>query len=123
MDINGGRLQITVAKENLNGAQVGAGFQQVGGEAVTQGVRMKRLANAGAFGGFATGVPADPGADRMICDMPLAAGKQPCSRFAGQSAIVLAQFVEQMGAEHHVAILAALAVLNMEDHARGIDIG
>jgi hypothetical protein len=36
---------------------------------------------------------------------------------------MLSQFGEQMGAEHHVAVLAALAVLNMEDHPLGIDIG
>jgi hypothetical protein len=72
MDINGGLLQIAVAEENLDGAQIGAGLQQMGGKAVTQGMRMKRFANAGAFGGFATGVPTDPCADRMIGGMPLA---------------------------------------------------
>src|ERR1700722_17122866 len=115
MDINGGLLQIAVAQENLDGAQVGAGLQQMGGKAVTKGMRMKRFANAGAFGRLATGVPADPGADRMIGRMPLAAGKQPRGRFAGQPAIMLSQFGEQMGAEHHVAVLAALAVMNMKD--------
>src|SRR6204780_5942390 len=49
MDINGGLLQIAVAEENLDGAQVGAGLQQMGGKAVTKGVRMKRFANAGAL--------------------------------------------------------------------------
>ncbi len=49
--------------------------------------------------------------------------KQPCGRFGGQPAIMLSQFGEQMGAEHHVAVLAAFAVTNMEDHALGIDIG
>jgi hypothetical protein len=95
----------------------------MGGKAVTKGVRMKRFANAGAFGSFATGVPADLGADWIIGSMPLAAGKQPCSRLAGQPAIMLSQFFEQTRAEHHIAVLAALAVMNMEDHARGIDIG
>src|SRR5271166_2778018 len=86
-------------------------------------MRMKRFANACAFGGFATGVPADSGADRIVSRMPLAAGKHPRGRFAGQSAIMLSQFAEEMGAEHHVAVLAALAFMNMENHALGIDVG
>jgi len=36
---------------------------------------------------------------------------------------MLSQLVEQMTAEHHVAVLAALAILNMEDHALRIDVG
>src|ERR1017187_10167997 len=123
MDIHGSLLQIAVAEENLDGAQVGAGLQQMGRKAVTKGMRMKRFANAGAFSSFATGVPAYPGTDRIVGGMPLAAWKQPCNRFAGQPAIMLSQFVEQMGAEHHVAVLAARAVMNMEDHALAIDIG
>jgi len=44
MDVNHCFPQISVAQEKLNRAQVGAGFQQVGGEAVAQGVRMKGFA-------------------------------------------------------------------------------
>ena len=36
MDVDRGLLQIAVAEENLDGAQVGAGLQQMGGEAVTE---------------------------------------------------------------------------------------
>ena len=34
-----------------------------------------------------------------------------------------AQFIEQMGAEHDIAILAAFAVLDMHHHARRVDVG
>ena len=34
-----------------------------------------------------------------------------------------AQFVEQMRAEHDVAILAAFAVLDMQHHAGRVDVG
>ena len=38
MDVNHRFPQIGVAQEKLNRAQVGAGFQQVGGEAVPEGL-------------------------------------------------------------------------------------
>jgi hypothetical protein len=38
MEINRGLFQIMVAEQELNGSQVRTGFQQMSGEAVTQGV-------------------------------------------------------------------------------------
>jgi hypothetical protein len=75
MGADSGLLQITVAEEHPDNPQVGAGLQQVRGEAVTQGMRMKCFADAGAFWRFAAGVPADPGADRVISIMLLTSGK------------------------------------------------
>lgn len=75
MDVDSGLLQIAMAEKHLDSPQVGAGLQQVRGEAVAKGVRMKCFADARAFGGFAAGVPADPGADGVICGMSLAPGK------------------------------------------------
>src|SRR5436309_13664432 len=84
---------------------------------------MKRLTHLGTLGGFAEGPPDDLVADRVWRSVPPAAGKQPHGRLAGQATIMLSQFLKQMRAEHDVSILAAFAVLNMEDHARGVDIG
>ena len=83
-----------MAQQHLDGAQVGAGLQQVGGEAVPQRVRVELFANAGAFGGFPAGVPNDFGVDRGIGAVPAAAWKQPLGRLPGQSAIVLSKFFE-----------------------------
>jgi hypothetical protein len=74
---------------------------------------MQRLVDSGALGGFPAGVPDDLVADGVIGGVPAAAREQPNGRFAGQSAIMGAQFVAQMGAEHDVAVLAAFAVLDM----------
>ena len=123
VDVDHGLAQVGVAEEQLDRAQVGAGLQQMGGEAMAQRMRMQRLVDAGALGGFTTGVPDDLVADGVIGGVPAAAGEQPNGRFAGQPAIMGAQFVEQMGAEHDVAVLAAFAVLDMHHHARRVDIG
>src|SRR5215472_292854 len=106
-----------VAEQQLDGAQIGAGFEQMCGEAMSKSVRMQRLVDPGAFGGFPTGVPDNLVADGVIGGVPAAAREQPNGRFAGQAAIMCAQFIVQMGAEHDVAVLAALALLDMHHHA------
>jgi hypothetical protein len=42
-----GGFQIRVAKQDLNRAEIGPGFEQVGGEGVPEQVRMNGLGNAG----------------------------------------------------------------------------
>ncbi len=54
MEVDGRLLEIAMAEQHLDGAQVGAGFEQVGGEAVAKRVRMDALViQAGALGGCA----------------------------------------------------------------------
>ena len=77
-----------MAEQQLDGAQVGAGLEEMCGEAVSKSVRMQRLVDSGAFGGFPTGVPDDLVADGVISGVPAAAREQPNGRFAGQSAIM-----------------------------------
>jgi len=97
VDINHGFAQVGMAQQQLNGAQVGAGFEQMCGEAMSKSVRMQRLVDSGAFGGFPTGVPDDLVADGVIGSVPAAAREQPNGRFAGQAAIMCAQFIAQIG--------------------------
>ena len=46
MEIDGGLFQIAMAQQDLDGPQIRSVFQQVSGEAVTQGVRMDLLPNS-----------------------------------------------------------------------------
>src|SRR5262249_49222497 len=46
VEIAGGGAKVTVPQQDLDGPQVGAGLEQVGGEAVPQGVHMDALAQA-----------------------------------------------------------------------------
>src|ERR1700689_3979245 len=50
MKVDGGLLQIAMPQQNLDGAQVRTRFQEMGGEAVPQSVRMNLPADAGALG-------------------------------------------------------------------------
>ena len=54
--------------------------------------------------------------------MILATGEEPDSGFSPQAVPVSAEFREQLGAEHDVAVLASLATLDVYDHALGIDV-
>jgi hypothetical protein len=54
--------------------------------------------------------------------MPSVAGKQPVHRFAPKPAPVDAQRIEQLRAEHDIAILASLASPDMDDHPLAVDI-
>ncbi len=58
MQIDRRFLQVAMAQQHLNGAQVGTGFEQMSGKAVAQGMGMDVLVlKAGAFGGLLTGGP------------------------------------------------------------------
>ena len=85
-------------QQNLDGPQIRAGFEQVGGETVPQSVGMDFLADAGALGRFSAGNPDDLGGNRMIGGVPAVAGKQPDGGLAPEAAPVLAQGFEQVRA-------------------------
>src|ERR1017187_7139072 len=58
MQVDGGDLEIAMAEQDLNRAQVRAGFEKVCGEAMSQSVRMDvPVLKAGAFGGDLAGSP------------------------------------------------------------------
>ena len=40
MQVDGSDLEVSMTEQDLNGAQVGSGFEQVCGETMSQGVRM-----------------------------------------------------------------------------------
>src|SRR6516165_4422030 len=123
MQIDRRFLQVAMPQQHLDGAQVGAGFEQMGREAVAQSVRMNVFVlKAGAFGGLLTGNPENLSGDRMSRCVPSVAWKQPVGGLAPQSTPVNAQCIEQLRAEHDIAVLASLAAPNMNDHAPAVDI-
>jgi hypothetical protein len=58
MQIDGGDFEIAMAEQDLNGAQVGAGFEKVCGETMPQGVGMNApVVEASAFSSDLAGRP------------------------------------------------------------------
>src|SRR5487761_1299761 len=123
MQVEGSDLEVAMAEQDLDGAQVGAGFEKVGGEAVAQRVGMNApVVETGALGGDLAGRPEDLGGHRLAGCVPAVAGKQPLLGLAPETSPVGAQLFEQLRAEHDVAILAALALANMNHHTLAVDI-
>ena len=81
-----------------------------------------RLLNPGAASGMLASVAGSLGIHGVIAAVPAVAWKQPDAGFFAQPPPVRAQFFEQHRAEHHVAVLATFAALNVENHALAIDV-
>jgi hypothetical protein len=59
-------FELDVAEQELNGAQVGAGFQQMSGVGMSKQVGVYALVDAGPLGGELAGVPDHLWGDRLI---------------------------------------------------------
>src|SRR3974377_2108658 len=92
------------------------------GEAMAQGVGMYSTVKARALGGSLAGVVYRFRVDRVIRRMPTVAGKEPGAGFSPQPTPVLAQFFEQLGAEHDIAVFAALSSADMDHQGLAVDI-
>jgi hypothetical protein len=53
--------------------------------------------------------------------MPTVSGEEPNGFFA-QAPPVRAEFIEQNGTEHHVAVLATLAALDVNHHPSAVNV-
>src|SRR5713101_5329434 len=116
-------LEVAMPQQHLDGSQVSSSFEQMGGKAVTQGMRMDALVfKPSALCSALAGCPKNLGRDRITRRVPSVAGKQPVGRLAPQPAPVDAQCLEQLRAEHDIAVLAALASPDVNDHALAVDI-
>ena len=94
--------------------QVGTGFQQVRGEAVTEQVGNTRFSNP-ARARIPAGVAWSwyQWAEHSVCQrLP---GNSQVLNFL-QAPPVCAEFVEQNGTEHYITVLATLAALDVNHH-------
>src|ERR1035441_5299531 len=81
VQVDRGLFEIAMSQQHLNGAQVGSGFEQMCGEAVTQRVGMDvPVLKTGSLGGVPAGQPDNLGVDRTARGAPASTGKQPCGR-------------------------------------------
>src|ERR1019366_1676119 len=62
------------------------------------------------------------GCYRMAGCVPAVAGKQPLLRLAPETAPVSAQLFEQLRAEHYIAVLASLALPDVNHHPLAVDV-
>src|ERR1035438_4511180 len=78
MQIDRCYFEVAMAEQDLNGAQVSAGFEKVGRETMAQSVGMNApVVETSAFGGDLTGAPQDLGGYRLAGCVPAVAGEKP----------------------------------------------
>jgi hypothetical protein len=76
MQIDGRYFEVAMAEQDLNSAQVGAGFKKMGRETMAQSVGMNApVVEAGAYSSDLAGRPEDLGGDRVTCRVPAVAGE------------------------------------------------
>jgi hypothetical protein len=78
--VNQGVFQIFMPKQDLNAAEIRAGFIEMCRKTVAKSVGMNVFLEAGATGGFLTRIPNGFRIDRPI--LAIVAGKQPGTGFA-----------------------------------------
>ena len=72
--------------------------------------------------GLLTGIPSCFRIDGLIAAMVAVARKEPGVGFWSQAVPMCTKFLEQLRAEHHIAISAPLAALNVNYHALAVDV-
>jgi hypothetical protein len=105
-----------VAEQRLDDADVCPRLQQVRGEAVPQGMDGDRLAQVGSAGGLPAGVLQGGDAHRL---RRILAREQPPAR-SGQPPVGT-QDPQQLRRQHDIAILAALALDDADQHPAAVD--
>src|ERR1035438_8501814 len=110
-----------MAEQQLDGAQVGTGFQQMRGPCVSNQMRTDWLAKAGLPGCFGARHP-----HCLVADGLLLRAMQSCREQVGaglEPSPVDTQVIEQGRAQGQIAVLVPLAVDHMDDHALAVDVG
>ncbi len=114
MQVAHGGADMTMAEQALDGVQVDAGFEQVGGEAVAQGVDAGGVGKTGGIAGGPVHALGGTVAHGAVAGL---VGEQPGARTAGLP--VQAQGVQKPGREQRITILPAFALAYLEAHAVG----
>src|SRR5579864_3284951 len=83
---------------------------------------MDVMAQTGTRGRFPAGQPNDFGSDGVVGGVPAIAGEQPHLRFSSQTAPMLPECLQQLGAEHEVAVLATLSALYVNHHSLAVNV-
>ena len=111
------RRQIVVAEQNLDDPDVGSVLQQMRREAMAQRMQSNALGQPRRLDRRPAGGVQHGWINRMI----VIAARERIGRWPGQPPVG-AQDAEQLRRQHHVAVLAALAVPHQDDATRAVDV-
>ena len=107
-----------MAQQNLDGSDICAGIEQMGGEGVPQHMGRDVLGQARRCDDFAQLGPNGVGTKVTPRFLPW---KQPRLRRTSHSEI-FSQALQHCLAEHHVAVLLAFALAHLDEHPLAVDV-
>jgi len=121
MNVTRRRFQITMAEHHLDGAQVGAGLEQMRCPAMAQSMRSDMFSNACSSRGIDTGVP-----NRFVGGRPVWSFARTMTweqvLFGFSPSPIRTQRLQQLRIQRQVAVLASLALRHTNDHALAVDV-
>src|ERR1035438_4437973 len=111
-----------MSEKYLDGAQIGACFEHMRGETVPERVRRYMLLDTGLLGCVSDSVPDDLFGNGHISP-PIVHHAWEQISLGLHPAPVLSQSLQKLGSQQNIAIAAALALMDMNDHALTVDVG
>src|ERR1700682_5774129 len=120
VEVAGGVFQVSMTEQDLNGTQVGAGFEQMGCPTMAQSVGGNPFGDLGSACGV---IASDP--NRLVGNGLLWSASAPPGeqiQLGLPPTPVLAQGFQQRRAERKITILASLALHHADNHAVTIDV-
>src|SRR5437588_6758922 len=111
-----------MAHQDLNGAEISTGVEQMGSEAMSKHVGMDTNLDSRSLGGVLARMPNGFRIDRPIRAVMAVARKKPDPGSLPYTVPMLTKLPEQHWTEHHVAVLAPLAAFDMNHHALAVDV-
>jgi|SRR5271157_386595 hypothetical protein len=100
-----------MTKQKLDGSEVSAGFKEMNGEGVAQGMRSDRLVDTEELTRLPAGMCDSKTADRLIGDI---AWEQPFLWLF--RAPITAQDLQKFGREHDITVFPPFALLHADNH-------
>ena len=107
-----------MSEQQLDGAQIGSGFQQMSGKSVTQTMGSDAFGDAGALTGYLADLLNGAVADRFAS---LGARKEP--EWRASLLTPGAQLGKQFFGQHYIAVFFPLALFHANRHALAVKIG
>ena len=111
-----------MAHQDLNGAEISTGLEQMSPEAMSKRVGMGTNLDSRSLGGVLARMPNRFRIDRPIRAVAAVARKEPDPGSLPYAVPMFTKLLEQLKTKHHVPVSAPLAAFDVNHHALAVDV-